>query len=144
MSGLACPRCKSEDVQRFAVVHKQGVTNSESATTAVGTGDRGYVGVGTASTSTVSTTKLAAETAPPAARDVLSPGFFAVLSALGLFSTFGMPGVWRIVWLAILLVSVPMLRARRRYNRDELPGLRAKWDRSFLCGRCGEAFEAAV
>jgi hypothetical protein len=143
MSELSCPRCKSPDVRRFAMLHKEGVATSHSSTTVSATVGGEY-GVGSASTSTVSTTKLAAETAPPAAKDVITPGFFAVLSGLGLFSTFGIPGMWRIIWLVILLVSVPMLRARRRFNRDVLPGLMERWNKSFLCSRCGEAFEAAV
>ncbi|MBM4184274.1 MAG: hypothetical protein FJ207_08595 [Gemmatimonadetes bacterium] len=140
MPDLSCPRCTSPDVRRFAILHKQGVTNSDSTSYAIGSVGSDLAS-GTISTSTVSTTKLARETAPPARKDVVTPGFFTILSALGLFSTFGMPGPWRVRWLVILLVSAPIFFWRRRYNRDVVPGLMSKWDRSFLCMRCGESFE---
>jgi hypothetical protein len=125
------------------MLHKEGASTSQS-TTSYSASVGGEYGTGTAYTSTTSTTKLAAETAPPAARDTITPGFFAILSGLGLFMTFGIPSMWRIIWLVALLVSIPMYRSRKRFNTDVLPGLRATWDRSWLCSRCGEAFEAAV
>ena len=143
MSELSCPRCKSPDVRRFAVIHNEGASTSHSTTTYSATVGGEY-GTGSASTSTVSTTKLAAETAPPASRDTMTPAFFAILSALGLFMTFGIPSLWRIVWLVTLLVSVPIHRSRKRFNSHVWPGLMEKWHKSFLCSRCGEAFEAAV
>jgi hypothetical protein len=145
MPELSCPRCQSSAVQRFAMLYKAGTTNSSSVTTAtaVSTSDGGYV-QGSASTSTESMTKLAAETAPPPRKNVTSPFVWAVISGVGLFSTFGMPGNWRIIWLVVLLVSAPLAFTRKRYNRDVLPPLMAKWDRSFLCTRCGESFEVAV
>ncbi len=143
MSDLSCPRCASPDVRRFAILYKQGTMNSDSVSHVAGSAGSDFAS-GTVSTSTVSMTKIAQETAPPRGRDVVTPGFFTILSALGLFSTFGMPGPWRIRWLVILVVSAPFFIWRRRYNRTVVPELMRKWDRSFLCLRCGESFEVGA
>jgi hypothetical protein len=37
-----------------------------------------------------------------------------------------------------LLQDIPRLR----YNRHELPGRLAQWQRSWWCSKCGEIFEA--
>ncbi|MEQ1857289.1 MAG: hypothetical protein ABL963_12580 [Longimicrobiales bacterium] len=143
MPDLSCPHCTSPDVRRFSILYKQGTADSSSVSHVAGSAGSGFAS-GTVSTSTVSMTKIAQETAPPRGKDVVTPGFFTILGALGLFSTFGMAGPWRIRWLVMLLVSAPFFYLRKRYNRTVLPGLKSKWDRSFLCMKCGESFEVGA
>lgn len=77
-SKYMCPKCHSENIQSFRLVYTGGVTTTDSSTSGVGIG-AGHLGVGVAGTSSVSTSQLAEEVAPPRKKSWLKKFFFHFL-----------------------------------------------------------------
>ena len=144
MSELACPQCKNPDVRRFALIHKQGSSATSSATTGIGIGGGG-LGIGAASTKGVQVSALASETAPPQQKALGWPVFIAIVAAIGLFGSFGEDaGGAGGLWFFTLAVSGTIAYQRVKFNREVHPKLKSTWESSFMCMRCGAAFQSLV
>ena len=61
----SCSVCGSEDIKSFPVIYEMGTVNSSSNTEGIGITSSLSVGIGSASTSGVSMTKMAQKCAPP-------------------------------------------------------------------------------
>lgn len=139
---LKCTSCGAEDVQRLSMVYQAGTsvinTTTRGSTTGVGVG-RGGLGFGSASTRQTTTgtqrTQLAERAAPPARRPaVLLVVLGIVLSLIG--GAIGGP-----------LLGLPVLAGFGFFawqgfvhNSSAYPALRERWERSWLCHRCGDIF----
>ncbi len=143
MPDLACPKCNNPDVRRFSLLHKQGSTDSVTSTTGIGLSGGG-LGIGVASSRGTNVSQLAQETAPPQQKPLGWPVFVALISVYGLMNSISAAGLADSggVFVVTLVVSGILIHQRRQHNSEVFPGLMARWERSFMCLRCGEQFQA--
>jgi DNA-directed RNA polymerase subunit RPC12/RpoP len=154
-SGYACPRCSGEDVKKLSIVHASGSSNLQAMTLVGGAGIGGGelgVGIGAAHTSGIQQTTLSSKVAPPLQRRAMSSAgitFYLICFLSLIFSwvtDVGGPesylwGIGSIACLIVVVVRVHQRRAAMTWNETEWPLLRAAWDRSFMCMRCGHIWE---
>ena len=152
-ASYVCRNCGSTDVRKLSVVHASGVTSVTMETTgsAIGMTGGGNIGVGfgSATSSGIQQTALSESVAPPAQRKPTvkaagigcSVAVFALIigAATGSFTAFAIILISSLVVLAVL--SSAEKRDIEQWNSTEWPILKAKWDRSLLCMRCGKVFE---
>lgn len=159
---LNCPQCGSLDVQRLALVHAGGITSfhGEISSIGIGAGSNGLgVGGGVSELSGSQQSNLSKIAAPPAtkvsgcqAKTVsLVFGWFAAFIVLSIvLSALSVPVGPGFVVAWVLASVVAIVAAKRtqlddpkvaEWNRTEYPKLLARWERSFMCGRCGQVFE---
>ena len=80
-----CPKCGSENVQRYSVAYQTGASTIDVNTTGAGFGG-GHFGVGSAHSKGTQHTHMAASTAPPSKKRLLIPAllfFFAGFLVVG-------------------------------------------------------------
>lgn len=153
-SNYVCPKCGSENTQLVSLVHEGQTKSATSRTSGSGLNYSGHdIGAiaGTARTTTNSRTMLGSRAAPPDKRPLTGPGatlglsFFAALLIGGFVGIIGPDtaalAVGLIVGLGAAAVTMYENRVNRRYNNFEWPDLYRRWQRLFLCHRCGEQFE---
>jgi DNA-directed RNA polymerase subunit RPC12/RpoP len=136
-TGITCTNCGSEKIQKVSLVHESG-TSTISATTmgaAVGTGG---IGVGAAKTEGTQTTAISARVAPPPHPHALFLAFGCFFPILVLFGVFGVP--W--IWFCAVWGTAAALAAYADWQAYKLrPQLLEKWERQYLCLRCGTIME---
>lgn len=134
-----CPACKSDDTKRLPLIYEMGVSAIEAGTIGVGASANG-LGVGGASTSGTVQTLLAEKVAPPEkislARWIVAAGIVFLLIANIMPAWFLVP-----VGIAMLAGLVWLQRRFQDFNQNEYPNMRRKWERTFMCLRCGHQFE---
>lgn len=140
----ACPSCKSDNIQRLAVIYEGGLSDIDTKTrgSAIGFG-RGGIGVGVGSSKTKGTSQTAASqrAAPPAKKRYVKP-LLMILGASMLLAMFAgdsklMQDVASLGWLA---ASAGWVVYAFQYNAKTWPPLKAAWEKSYLCNRCNEMF----
>lgn len=139
---LRCPKCDSSDVQRLAVVWRGGTSGIEARTTGIGIGGGG-LGVGMAETKGTQQTVLAQGAAPPEQK---LEGVWWLGVAFGvmlLVSALVAPGSGLIAFGTLFTGLCGVVAwANHQFNTREFPDLYLRWEKSFLCHRCGHQFVA--
>lgn len=158
-----CPKCGSENIQAFRLIHLSGTSDFSAVSTGVGIiGDSAASGV--AVTSGTSQTRLAAHVSPPEPEHMGLP--FLIVIGVGLSVILGVSMVvenvlWKMssaralnitaadvfLFLVILGISVliivaftTLLKARYNYNTKVFPKEYRMWLQSYVCLRCGGIF----
>lgn len=147
---VTCPKCESEDVQRLAMIYQHGTATSISTgSTLAGVGDD--LAVAATVTSGKQQSLLAQQAAPPQPKPssdlfhatglvllLLGPVVFLMSRDLLISGLMVFVG-------AILFASARAInREAEEYNRTTYPRLKEQWERTWLCLRCGNRFEASV
>ena len=144
MANRNCPACHSRQTKRLSVVYEQGlsVINTSSNTGGVGLGFGGLgVGIARSRTRGVSQTALSQKAAPPAKMGCAKPlvTIFVVYAFLNIFDSQG-ANVANALAAGWLCCSVAAITIVSNYNSKTWPPLKAAWDRTYLCTRCGHMF----
>ena len=144
MSRLDCPVCHSRQTKRLEVVYEQGLSNinTSSNTGGVGLGFGGLgVGIARSRTRGQSQTALSKKAAPPEKMRYAKPLWiiFVVYAFLNIFDSQG-DNVANILAAGWLCASVAAIAIVSSYNAKTWPPLKAAWDRTYLCSRCGHMF----
>lgn len=140
-----CSNCGSDSLKKFSVIHAAGLSHQKGSVTGVGMSLGGSLGVGVGSTKSVSQTVLSAAAQPPVPKKIsywsYAGVFFGISWLIAGISTIGeaqggsIPLV--VLGFAVLVASAMHIYRARKYNSNELPSALLKWDRSFMCERCG-------
>jgi hypothetical protein len=155
---VTCPKCESEDVQRLAMIYQHGTATSVSTGSTLGAVGDDLAVAGTV-TSGKQQSLLAQQAAPPQPRGnsgcLLITGILLV--AFGLLAPFvtvtrmadnrdvsllPVGIVVIVVGIILLVLSRARVRNNAEYNRTTYARLKERWDRTWLCLRCGSRFEA--
>jgi hypothetical protein len=143
MSEYKCASCSTTDIQKLSMVYESGTSTISGTTTGTSTGvgiGRGGLGIGTAvnssRTSGTQTTELAKRAAPPEKK--FGAGWIGIGVAVGIVAM-AIGGI--VIALVVIGGSVAVAQPGIRYNRDVFPSLRARWEQSWLCHRCGAIFQ---
>jgi hypothetical protein len=149
---MDCPDCASSNTQRVPLVYESGTSTINTTTK---TGAAGIFGTATGSgvaavsnTTGTSQTATAARVAPPVPASQTAA---MVMMALGAFFGLGMfvqPGFLDKI-VAVVVFAAPLLyfgygkyKKADEYNRTVYRSLRAQWEGSWLCHRCGHIYSA--
>jgi hypothetical protein len=147
---IQCQSCGNENVQRLSVVYEGGMSeiNAKESGMGVGLGSGGVgIGLGSSRIKGNNQSLLSKKAAPPDKKKTFK---HFLIWGIGLFIV---PAVFVSVFdwnssLAQFLVVVSYLAlaglhlySNFQYNRRIYPGLRARWDASFLCHKCGTMFQ---
>lgn len=147
-----CTKCNSEDVRRLSIIHSDGLSNIDTTTSgsSISGGDGGLrAGSGTAKTTGTMQTDQSRKAAPPQKYSYFGIIVIWIIGTLLL--------MWFLGWLGLAVSGTGMQGQIFRYgsliflawllyktcmhNWKFYPSLKAKWDNSFMCLRCGEIFE---
>lgn len=146
---LSCPVCRSTDVRRVSLIFKHGTSTLNLSGSTLGIGAaRGHLGIGVGETATSGSQQslLAQELAPPRMRRPEDGRWLLMLGVT--VSLIGLSGTWGggaiVFGLFIALIGGALFKQATDWNKREYPELQARWERSFLCLRCGGQFEASV
>lgn len=137
-----CHSCGCDGYRKLSLIHAGGISLSEGSTRGIGMTLGGSIGIGGASTTTATQTALSAIASPPerrsAAVEAVAIGFLIMLLGLVVFASVH----WAIVPIVAcgLAVGVAVWQYRRSNTQFtlEYDAARAKWDRSYMCDRCGD------
>lgn len=155
-----CPKCGSADLRRVSLVYEEGTNRIETTTDGGGigyVGDQIAFGMTSSSTSGVAQSDLAEQLAPPERlEEGVTGGAFSfgclsllALTAFVLWSAmiYGRRGfaVGSVLWILGMAFwwwgigsGRPLTsRENAKWNATVYPKLRAKWERSLICMRCG-------
>jgi hypothetical protein len=135
---MQCTSCKSENVQRLSVVYDQGTQNIKTTgrTYGGGYGAGGAFGGATTHTSGTSRTNSAQKAAPPPKQSFKWAVLCVVLAVILIAATDFDP----LGYLLILGGGFLGWRAYQ-YNKEKHPPLYERWQRSWMCNKCGIIYE---
>ncbi|MGE5231342.1 MAG: hypothetical protein ACM3NS_06335 [Deltaproteobacteria bacterium] len=155
---VTCPKCESDDVQRLAMIYQHGTATSVSRGSTLAA-----VGDDLAVAGTVMSGKqqslLAQQAAPPQPRESSGCGFvlgvlavlfsigavgFGVTMTEGRIAELTLAGFLFCLGVVALVAANSSARGNAEYNRTTYPRLKEQWDRTWLCLRCGNRFEASL
>ena len=151
-SEYSCPRCRSEDVRKLSIIHHSGLSSVQSSTliegAAVSRGGLG-VGVGAAQTAGMQQTSLSKSVAPPEQKKpdgkLAGPGCAVMVVGIVLAAaTDSSAPFWFCAILGLAVAAVMVDREQKevkKWNETEWLKLKAVWDRSLMCMRCGNVWE---
>jgi hypothetical protein len=145
MLTLACPKCGASEVRKLSLIYDEGRSTIRTQSQTVGAGfSGGGMGFGSASTSTTGQqqTALSKQAAPPARKMWLLWGAVAVVSGFMALGGLRHPGFGTLVLIAIVAWAARSAMRGREYNATVHPGLLERWQRSWMCNRCGDMFAA--
>lgn len=145
LSPYICPKCGSEQVQALSLIHGAGTSTGRTFGGGFGMTGDGEIGAVQGAAFTSSQSALSQRAAPPEQKAISGLLGLAVLlliggvaigsmtdrTLVGVVAGFAMFGL-----VAFLAFDGPVA-----YNREEWPRLMERWQRTFMCGRCGEFFE---
>lgn len=149
-SALACTQCGSENVRTVPMVHAGGISNTTSKTSGTGVGlGRGGLGVGFGSATThgVSQTQLSQSLAPPGAPSLFKRLLLVLVGAWlisGASSSVVGATLGGLVFLGALGGLGYWAWTNYVERRDEYRVAHDRWQKSFLCDRCGTVFVPAA
>ena len=127
---MTCPNCGSDQWKSASLVHKEGVSTSDSTSSGIGVSSAGTIGVGGASTSGTQQTELSKLTTPPA---TFVKTTRCLIGAL-ITGLFGLAASWW-WWLTALFVIGVIVFYRSETKEDDILSVRYKNTR--MCARCG-------
>lgn len=154
-----CPNCKSENVQKLSVAYADGMVNTKSNSTILGTTFGGNAVTGVSFSNSVSQSELSKLVAPPEKQSVFkcSAGGLgatknaltidAILAAVVACAAPSVLGVYIgsvisivcMIYLAVKVIPKHFAYQKeldRKYEEDK-----AAWDRSYICLRCGTIYD---
>jgi predicted nucleic-acid-binding Zn-ribbon protein len=140
---MQCPKCGSDNTQRFEVANQAGTHNTTSTGKSAGLGfSGGRVGVagGVSSTSGQTQTSLARTCAPPEKQKTRSSIF---IGGIMVFVALYAASVHWYLSLIVLPLGVFALKAnlaKVKFNSTEWPKLYKLWTESWICHKCGNAY----
>jgi len=117
----SCPRCGSAEVRRLALIHQAGLP------TTAGDGPQSLIA-------------LSRHAAPPVRKRAGTWVLLLVTSLVMEVATFRSGGAGAVAIAGVALVAVIFAVRATSYNANTYPKLLELWERSFMCGRCGEVF----
>jgi hypothetical protein len=137
---MKCPKCKSDNVQRYEVAYMQGTSdiNTTSQTLGVGFGGR-KLGFGAANTQTKGTsqTLLSGKTKPPKANH---SGSYTIAAAVCLIPLFVADGYGWYTFFVLLAIggyfASKLFQAEEKKIQEQLD----EWKKSWYCNKCGNSF----
>jgi hypothetical protein len=143
ITNLACTKCGAGEVRRLSLIYQEGLStiNTQSQTMGSSFGGGGAA-FGSASTHTTGRqqTALSKQASPPAKKHTIlwsiSAAMFGFVSLAGLAH----PGFGTVITIGITAMSVRFALRAKAYNALKFPELYQRWERSFMCNRCGEVF----
>jgi hypothetical protein len=139
LNSIACTKCGSAEVRRLSLIYEEGLSHSAGQSqTAFGGGGFGTT-ASTFSTST-SQTALSKKAAPPTKKHTI---LLAMLAGfLGFCTVAGIANFsfWALVFGGLTYLVVMKTLKAKAYNAMSFPEERARWERSFMCNRCGGVF----
>ena len=158
VSKMCCQRCgEQNNFQTFPMAFAAGTSMTESRTSGVGFGaSGGGLGVGVATATTVGTSMslVAQRLTPPPPRSyftaliTMAIGGFMVI--LGIFVVIApdihpKPPVAQGIFYASIGLVIGFFCVRScmktsKWNREEFPSLRAGWEESWICFKCGHTW----
>lgn len=133
-----CENCGADAYRKLSVIHAGGLSVTQNTSVGVGLTLGGSIGLGKAKTAGTSQTVLSAKAAPPKERRLSAWALLGILLGLGWTA-----GGADYVALGVLTLAGTGYYIFRtvKYNKDEFPKLYARWDRSYMCERCGTVSE---
>jgi hypothetical protein len=143
LTNLACTKCGTEEVRRLSLIYEEGLaiinTRSQSSGAAFGGGGASF---GSASTHTTGTqqTALSKKAAPPTKRHTILWGIAAGILGMIALSGLTSPSFGLLIWAGLAAFAARMTLQAKAYNAMVFPDAHARWQRSFMCNRCGEVF----
>lgn len=147
---LVCPSCQSEDVKSLSVVFLAGLSKAKGSVGGVGIGLGGGVGFGAGLSDGTNQTYLSKRAAPPPKCNVRGWGCLmstGIIILIIYFLAEGFKGFLKDPSFTLLLASILFIVGSfgsikaNEYNSKTWPILRNKWEKSFMCLRCGTMFK---
>lgn len=142
---IECPKCGATEVRKLSLIYDEGLStiNTQSQTVGFGFGGGGMA-TGSAGTSTVGRqqTALSKRAAPPAKKLWWLWGGAAAVAAPMALGGILHPGLGTLLLIGFTAWAVRSAMKGREYNGQVLPGLLDRWQRSWMCNRCGDMFVA--
>src|SRR5262245_26473782 len=139
LESIACTKCGSSEVRRLSLIYEEGLSHSATQSqTAFG----GAAFGSTASTFSTGTsqTALSKKAAPPTKQHTilwaLLVGFLGFCTLAGVVNF----SFWALVFGGLTYLAAMKTLKAKAYNAAVFPGERARWERSFMCNRCGGVF----
>lgn len=135
-----CPRCGSENTQKFAMVYANGAAMMHGTGVGVGLGVKSGLGVGGGGFNAASSSVLAQMCAPPTPMKVVMP-------TIGIFIATMLVGAFAMHWKAAAIDEAAAVVAglyfliALRHNLVVHPRALEEWGNRFLCMRCQAVFE---
>lgn len=141
-SKYQCPRCHSENIQSYSLIHSMGISKIDLST--VGVGYSNNLGVGRAKSHGTQQTAMSASTAPPKKRSPAGDFFgswlvFSIPGVICKYLNFHYLIVNILVWGAVILAFF-MARDAYQWNKYTFPQKLRDWEHSYVCLRCGNRF----
>jgi len=156
-----CPKCHSEDIKSLRLVWEAGTAGTTTAGIGMaGTLSRhGETGLGVLVSKSTQQSLLGQKASPPPMKPVGCASFLAIIGLMMLIGSCcvlsGSLGELRTVpdevqrlsaaaipvGVVLLFVCVPFSIIAIVYNSKEYPKHMRRWERSYLCNRCGNIFE---
>lgn len=132
---MTCPSCGSDQWKSASLVHKEGMSNSNSKSLGVGVSSGGSLGVGAGSTSGTQQTELSKLATPPTTFVKTA----VCLIGVGITGIFGFiaNGWW---WFtALCAVGVVVFYRLETVDDDKLS---ERYKKTRMCTRCGTFYVA--
>lgn len=120
------PEVQLPSIQKLSLIHETGVAHIQATTT--GIEYAGGIAVGQASTSGTQTSAMAERAAPPQMHNV----FYSFLLSFLLFGSTIWTGFAVIGGIAVIILIIQL-----RYNFAIWPGEHERWQKLYMCHRCG-------
>lgn len=144
-----CPRCQSEQTQKVSIAYQSGISKINTSTTQGGVlvGNAGLnAGIGEGETSGVMQTEFSKSIAPPKEQPYTFSFFISaiVFGPILVFLTIFKIDNSVTIFLDFLLAIAAMIWAIKgihKHNKIQYPPLMERWQRQFICLRCGTIFE---
>jgi hypothetical protein len=141
-SPLICPNCQSSDLKKLSLVHAHGLHESRGNITGLLLGSVDTLIFGKSRQTNQS--RLSAMAAPPRTLPYVKPFF---LWLVGFFPIMAFAGRGKPSWITdsvavayiLLLLAYPL--GALLYNHLVRPKKYKRWDRMFMCQRCGVVVE---
>lgn len=134
---LQCPSCQSDNVTRLEVLYQQGMTQETHQTKQFQQRGHHRHVTGQGETTVVAQSELSKKAAPP---EKAQWGIYLLIPLVGmLFGAIPIAGI--VLWLGTVALAIWLIRKVMRHNKEVWPGQMAKWQKSWMCNRCGAVFE---
>jgi predicted RNA-binding Zn-ribbon protein involved in translation (DUF1610 family) len=125
MTAESCPRCGSAEIHRLALIHQAGLPT-------------------TARDGLRALTALSRHAAPPVRKRAGMWTLLLVTSLVMEVATFTSGGAGAAAIAGVALTAAIFAVRATSYNANTYPKLLELWERSFMCGRCGEVFSTRM
>ena len=145
---FVCPQCHSENVQNFALVYGQNVSQSQNKTFGGGV-IGGDLASGVSVTNGTSVTGLGQAVAPPPQKSrnklyAFLMWFFGYMPISALLAAILPDALGSAPFVLSLIVlggiEFKIRKGISNWNKEVWPGLYDEWQHSYLCLKCGHSF----